>query len=630
MVSILMSVYNGEKFISETIDSVLLQSFNDFEFIIIDDGSTDGTYKILEKSYSRDKKIIIIKNETNIGLTGSLNKGIHTSRGEFIARIDCGDVWEKEKLKLQMEYLKKNPDVILLGASASIIDERGNQCGIMNMPSEDRDIRIYFFKSNNPFIHSAVIFKKNTYYDENYAMAQDFELWSRLYFQGKLANLDKKLLRYRYTSNSISYKNRPAQIFICYKIYNNFIRVLKGKKPKRLSPAEFAGSCRAFSYLNYKGNWMKTKFKPLGFLLVFLSYCIYPRLLFIKVIHSLKIVATRGRFRLNKNKKTNLSVIAVIPAKKEEANSMLFTKRQTNSLRENGIRVIDFYLTSRSNPLRLFKNLTGLSKEIKRNNISIIHAHFGTVTSFFCAIVSLLTRRPLVITFHGSDINKTPHINGYIRDFFERLLSQLSALKAKKIICVSEKLKENLWWKKNIVDVVPMGVDIKMFRPMSKSKMRKKLKWNTKENVILFHAGKYPQNKRLDLAEKALAKAKNKIPGLRLEILWGDTDYEDIPLLLNASDCLLLTSEAEGSPMMIKEAMACNIPIVSVDVGDVKERLDRVHPTVIVDREADSLASGILEITELNKRSNGRHVIKEFSEENITKRIIDIYHNINE
>jgi len=146
--------------------------------------------------------------------------------------------------------------------------------------------------------------------------------------------------------------------------------------------------------------------------------------------------------------------------------------------------------------------------------------------------------------------------------------------------------------------------------------------------VVLFNAGYDARNKRLDLAEAAAVQAQATLGNLRLEVLRGDTDPGLIPLLMNASDCLLVASESEGSPTVVQEALACGLPIVSVRVGDIEERLRNVHPSRIVTRDAVSVARAIVELTLAPCRSNGRSQTGEISLQSIACQLKGLYQTL--
>lgn len=305
---------------------------------------------------------------------------------------------------------------------------------------------------------------------------------------------------------------------------------------------------------------------------------------------------------------------------------MNFSKQQSILLKEKGIDVKVLFLTSRMNPVTIIKEWMFLLKDSMKFKPDIIHAHYGTMTAFLCAFG---TRHPLVITFHGNDLNPHPWINP-VRSAIGRLLSQLSALRADKIICVSKEVADRLWWRKTRIRIIPMGVDTSIFYPIERDKARELLGWAKDDDVILFHSGFDPSIKRPDLAKAVLEMVKAVHAKARLEDLKGHIPFEKMPLYINASDCLLLTSDTEGSPVMVKEAIACGLPVVSSDVGDVKERLRNVKPSFIVDKNTDTgkISEAICELLQNKKRSDFSAAIDEIDENILTDKIIDIYKEV--
>ncbi|MFH2141155.1 MAG: glycosyltransferase [Bacteroidota bacterium] len=215
-VSIIMPVFNGEKFIRFAIESVINQTYRDFEFIIINDASTDNTKSIIEEYIDSDNRIKIITNDENIKIVRSINIGLKHAKGEFIARIDSDDIWEKDKLEQQIKYLSQNPSLHLLGTSKIIIDENGNI-----MKSNEKKIYNYKdIKKNilkyNLFCHSSVIFKKSLtdsigYYNEVYKNSEDYEYWIRIITLYESEILPDILVRYRISPQMVSLKNRKQQ-----------------------------------------------------------------------------------------------------------------------------------------------------------------------------------------------------------------------------------------------------------------------------------------------------------------------------------------------------------------------------------------------------------------------------------
>lgn len=323
-----------------------------------------------------------------------------------------------------------------------------------------------------------------------------------------------------------------------------------------------------------------------------------------------------------------IKVLAVVPGHRDDT-KMIFSKDQIKSLVSEGIDVYDCYLTSRTNILVIIKEFCHLVRMAKKVNPCCIHAHFGTVTSFVCALLSLITNIPLVITFHGSDLNSvSSSIDGYFRNIGQKVMSNLSALRATKIICVSERLVQQLWWRKKCAIVIPVGVNLELFKALDKNHVRRLLGWGSEEYVILFCDNNNSKIKRLDIALSTFNLLKQKIRNVRFEVL-NNVKHELIPLYLNGSDCLLLCSDSEGSPCIVKEAMACNLPIVSTDVGDVAVRLQGVYPSKIVKKKPEALADAIAKIIKVNQRSNGRGIIeRDLSETFIANKIISVYQNI--
>ena len=206
MISVVMSVYNGSKFLKFAIKSILDQTFTDFEFIIVNDRSTDSSRSIIEAF--RDKRIRIIDNIKNIGLTKSLNVGIEQAKGEYIARMDADDISLNSRLSTQYGFLNKYNEFGVVGSSVNIINDRGKVESSKYRPKREEDIKFYLIK-NNPFIHSSVLIRKECfdtlgYYDESYTYSQDYELWSRFSVKYKMFNFGKIFHHWRRHPGGIS------------------------------------------------------------------------------------------------------------------------------------------------------------------------------------------------------------------------------------------------------------------------------------------------------------------------------------------------------------------------------------------------------------------------------------------
>jgi len=217
IVSVLMSVYNSERHLRQSIQSVLDQSFADFEFVIVEDGSEDSSPRILSEFARQDARIVLIKNETNRGLAASLNRGLERAQGKYVARQDADDISLPNRLELQSAYLETHPEIGILGSACTIIDEEGKELGVYPQPEGDLLIRWTSLWSN-PFIHPSIMLRRETLekhrlrYDETFASAQDYELWSRLLQYTQAANLPEPLIRYRIHRESVTRTRREAQL----------------------------------------------------------------------------------------------------------------------------------------------------------------------------------------------------------------------------------------------------------------------------------------------------------------------------------------------------------------------------------------------------------------------------------
>lgn len=223
LISIILSTYNGSKYISESINSVLTQSYSNFEFIIINDCSSDNVEQIILNFQKKDKKIIYIKNKENIKLTSSLNKWLEISKWKYIARIDDDDIWLKNKLEKQVNFMEKNNNFWLCWTSTVIINSKWKEIKKVKMRINDNDIKDNILKSNQ-FTHSSIIIRKSIldkvwwYYNTNYNWAEDYELWLRIWKISNFYNIPEYLVKYRWLETSISRKKWFIQEILALKI----------------------------------------------------------------------------------------------------------------------------------------------------------------------------------------------------------------------------------------------------------------------------------------------------------------------------------------------------------------------------------------------------------------------------
>ncbi|MDD5005706.1 MAG: glycosyltransferase [Candidatus Omnitrophica bacterium] len=223
-ISVVMTVFNGDKFIKEAIDSILNQTFSDFEFIIVDNASTDRTKEIVS-SYN-DRRIILIENDQNLGQTKALRIGIMRSRGKFIARMDADDISLPERLELQYKYLEKKGDVAVVGTWHEEIDKNGKHIKFFKLPTDPLEIKCYLISPGELgyycISHPTVLIRRNVlletgFYNEAYR-TQDYDLWVRVVRKYKLANLDQFLVKHRITAKQQSKEFKDDVETECEKI----------------------------------------------------------------------------------------------------------------------------------------------------------------------------------------------------------------------------------------------------------------------------------------------------------------------------------------------------------------------------------------------------------------------------
>lgn len=303
---------------------------------------------------------------------------------------------------------------------------------------------------------------------------------------------------------------------------------------------------------------------------------------------------------------------------------MIFAHSEIDRIAASGVTTAVFPFRSSMRPDRLVRQILSIRSRIREFRPDVVHAHFGTITAFATVIAADI---PVIITFRGSDLNPSPS-DGWIRNGVQNLLSNIAAKFADGVILVSRQLRSRLWFDHPNAHVIPTGVDLDAFKPSSRIEARERLGWRFDDPVVLFNAGVNPEVKRLDLAEQAAGLLRQRVPKVRMHVLHGRTPHHELPFYMNAADCLLVTSDFEGSPDIVKEALASNLPIVSVDVGDVRERTSGVSGVEIVARDPQAIATALERIISSASRSDGRGKIGELDSNRIRDAVIQVYKEI--
>jgi teichuronic acid biosynthesis glycosyltransferase TuaC len=321
-----------------------------------------------------------------------------------------------------------------------------------------------------------------------------------------------------------------------------------------------------------------------------------------------------------------LHIAGGLPSK-ERPFQQPFIRSQIDSLLNQGVRIEIVEIRGYESSINYFKAIGEIKKIVKTKGIHLIHAHYS-----YCGLVALLanTKVPLILSLMGNDILGTPNFKGKLtfRGKMDIILSKIIIKKVNHVIVKSEKMNSQI--KSNIpYSVVPNGVNFELFKPQNLIESRRKLGIDENDFAILFLGDKNVTVKNFQLTNNAVEKFKKNINVKNINLIspFGIAPTQVVDYL-NAADVLLLTSFYEGSPNVVKEAMACNLPIISTDVGDVKEIIQNTDYCFITGYSEDEIANKLNIIYNIRGRTNGRDKIQHLSSENIAKRIIEIYNRL--
>src|SRR5262245_26464398 len=307
-----------------------------------------------------------------------------------------------------------------------------------------------------------------------------------------------------------------------------------------------------------------------------------------------------------------------------------FIEQQVLGLREVGLDVDVMFLDRTRKGMDVYRGLPKrVRSEAERLKPSIVHVMYGGVMADL--VTSALTDKPTVVTFHGSDL-LGEHLSGLLRKAFAGwgvLASWRAARRASGIVVVSKRLRAALprGIDRSKVRIIPCGIDLAGFAPRSPVESRQRLGWEEGLFNVLFNGNSTDAVKRPWLARDAVAVLNGMGVRAVLRELRG-VPNDVVPLWLSASDVLLLTSRHEGSPTIVKEALACNLPVVSVDVGDVQERIREIAGCYIAAPRPDDLAAKMAAVRAGPPRILGRQHALELSTERIARRLVAFYREV--
>ncbi|MGO8786641.1 MAG: glycosyltransferase [Terriglobia bacterium] len=297
-----------------------------------------------------------------------------------------------------------------------------------------------------------------------------------------------------------------------------------------------------------------------------------------------------------------------------------FVKAQMESLRPLGVEFDVLFVNGRESKWNYLRGIRQVRSQLRRKRYDLIHAHFG-LSGW---VARWQWRVPLVMSFMGDDVLGRPARSGRIT-FGGHLLGIsgfIMARLAASVIVKSRQMASVLHMPS--AHIIPNGVDLNLFRPMEQQQAREMLGLDRGKKYVLFPYNPNEARKRFDLVEAAVALAREQVPGLELLVARG-LPQEQVPIYMNAADVMVMASMSEGSPNAVKEAMATNLPVITVDVGDAAESIGPTVGCYLVRREAPEVAEKIVEVCCRGGRTNGREWIQKLSMEVVARQIVEVY-----
>jgi glycosyltransferase involved in cell wall biosynthesis len=304
----------------------------------------------------------------------------------------------------------------------------------------------------------------------------------------------------------------------------------------------------------------------------------------------------------------------------------VFIATQVNSLARAGVSTRLEFVDGRRHNTAYLTGAFHISRLARAHRFDVVHAHYG-LTGF----VAGFHRLPLVVTFHGDDLLGTRRRGGGItlKSRLVRRFSHAAARRADALICHSDGLRGAL---PRPVDrlrahVIPMGVDVARFSPGDRVAARSRLGIDARERLVLFPSEPGQPVKRVDLARAAVARLVAEGMPARLWVVTR-VPHDQMPEYFRAADCLLVTSDQESGPMIVKEALCCDIPVVSTDVGDVRTWLGLAPGCHVVERDPAALAAGLRAVLCGAGRVDGSAVRLEVAADRVAARVLDVYREV--
>ncbi len=588
LVSVVMSVYNGEQYLREAIDSILSQTFTDFEFIIINDGSTDGTLKII-KSY-KDPRIVLISRE-NRGLVSSLNEGIEKARGKYVARQDADDVSLPERLKKQLEYLRTNTKCGVVGSRIREINETGKpyyRVVLSNeLPNKSLEMALYYC---NPLAHGTVLMRTDVVrslggYRKQYWPAEDYDLWVRAARVNRIAVIDEVLYLYRFNEQGISLSNTAKQNSIAEQIRRELLILPLVLQSDEVYLAPLQSMSRLVRY------WVK-----------------HLSLHNLVKLHKLKVFTlnTKKTILLVSTAKTigggEVYVRQIIGSLSSKYNFILLAPRALHvelrrGLKYQPVNLPDWIVSLSFKGVYILKSLWLRMLGIGKVRLVHIQQLDDVLTRFF------YKGAPIVYTAHSRLQLKGKQLS-HVRKIAGRVKATIAVAR------VLDADLRSLGFTSNQIKYVPNGIEGKKLTSLDVERGASRIVW-----VGRMEKGDKNPDLLLDIA-KAMPQEKFYMygEGTYSSVLLRRIDEENIRNVVikgfvkNTKDIyqnaklLCLTSVSEAMPLVVLEALAAAVPIVSTRVGDVEYMLNQGGGLSVPEPRADYFAEAIVQILNSHHR----------------------------
>lgn len=633
-ISVVMSVYNGKKYLKEAIESILNQTFKDFEFIIINDGSTDKTERII-KNYN-DLRIKLINNKKNIGLTKSLNKGLRIAKGKYIVRQDADDVSLPRRLEKQINVLEGDKNLGMVASWIKLIDEEGKYLGSWPADRANNSPEEIYYTLNfeNCLGHSSTVFRKKIIaalggYNELYRKSQDYELWQRLSKVTKIKKLKKTLvLRRKHKNNtSVLEHQRLEKIIFIRNMKKNLGEGTKGfnlfliKDRFDRSDPNFDYKIKIFKKVNQK----IIDSAPVFLDEKKLKKCVHKRTSgerriksfiknFLRYINFFLFwIIEKEKLKITKKRKNILFVVPYIMAggaeriflniakgldKKKYSCHIVATKPSNKEWLNEFQTVFKNVIVSGESVINEIMSYKLLSKLVDELKIDIyLTSNSVPGYNFLPQLKEKYENVKTVDILHAEESTGAADQYIWTTPFLDRR------------ICISRRLKKHMrkeYQEHSIGEyyltrlrIIRNGIDTEKFRPKISQRGRFRSKYEIKSTErIITYLGRFSKEKNpflfIDIAKSILdlapeqklrfvmagdgpkfKQAKKRINryGIKKHFLLPGT-INNVPELLEDSYLLLITSKREGTPVTIMESMAKGVPVVSTNVGAISEIIE--------------------------------------------------------